>query len=170
MKFLYAPWREDYSSAIDKASKQSDASQAACVFCKQLAENNDEKNLIIKRFHHNYVLLNKYPYNAGHILILPLEHHAELSELSLPARIELIELINSTIELMQTTLNPHGFNVGFNLGKEAGAGIPSHLHAHVLPRWQGDTNFLPTLADTKQISFDLHKIYERLKMAFEQKN
>jgi ATP adenylyltransferase len=114
------------------------------------------------------VMLNRFPYNAGHLLILPYAHKAGLNELSKEDRQELTELTNASIEIVKRELTCDGVNIGANLGKAAGAGIPSHLHMHILPRFLGDTNFLPTLADTKQISFDLGKIYTRLKPHFEQ--
>lgn len=111
-------------------------------------------------------MLNKYPYNAGHLLILPIKHVASLAELTKEARSELIELQSQSVEILQKTLNNDGANIGINLGKAAGAGIPSHLHIHILPRWQGDTNFMPTIAQTKVISFDLGQYYKKLKKQF----
>ncbi len=166
MKKLYAPWRSPYAASVDK-SKHEKTTQETCVFCPQLRENTDEKNLILRRFAHHAVMINKYPYNAGHLLITSLEHKATLGELSRESRAELIELTTHCIEILQKELGAEGINVGINLGKIAGAGIPSHIHMHILPRWTGDTNFLPTLTDTKQISFDLHEIYAQLKPAFD---
>lgn len=166
MKILYAPWRSEYSTAVNSEAKKEDTSKENCVFCTQLQAHTDEKYWILKRYQHNYIMLNKYPYNAGHLLILPLEHHQNFEQLSRDARAELMELISLSTQVLQKALNAQGFNIGANLGKVAGAGIPSHLHMHVLPRWSGDTNFLPVLAETKQVSFDLQKMYERLKEAF----
>ncbi|MBN1549197.1 HIT domain-containing protein [Candidatus Babeliales bacterium] len=166
MKKLYAPWRNTYTQEEALKNKDDDP-QSACVFCKKLAENEDRKHYILERFRHCTVLLNLYPYNAGHLLIITNEHHANLNSLSPAARTELIELTNSCIEILKTALGCHGTNVGLNLGKIAGAGIPAHLHMHILPRWLGDTNFLPTLTDTKAISFDLNDIYNELKPYFE---
>ena len=111
-------------------------------------------------------MLNLYPYNAGHLLILPFEHTATLEALPKATRTEIMELTSLCTKILESELKCDGINVGINLGRAAGAGIPSHLHLHVLPRWNGDTNFLPTLADTKQVSFDLKKIYTLLKKAF----
>jgi len=166
MRKLFAPWRSEYSSDVT-AKKQEEATQDICVFCTQLQENQDEKHFILKRFAHTFVMLNKYPYNAGHILVLPLRHVALLSELSQEERAELIEVQTKSIDVLFATLKNHGLNMGINLGKAGGAGIPSHLHIHLLPRWQGDTNFMPAIAETKVISFDLTKIYKQLKEAFE---
>jgi ATP adenylyltransferase len=162
MKHLYAPWRSNYVTDVvhgknDKIEKED------CIFCANLADNNDEKHFIFKRFTHHAIMLNLYPYNAGHLLIISLDHKKNLEELSKEARIELIELTNSCINILTDVLKAQGVNVGFNIGKASGAGIPSHFHQHVLPRWIGDTNFLPLLANTKQISIDLNEIYKKLK-------
>lgn len=164
MKQLYAPWRSDYATNIAHRNSEP-GSPEPCVFCTKFKATNDEKNFIIKRAEHNAVLLNLYPYNPGHILVIPYAHVAQLDLLPVDARTELMELITVSSHVLQKTLNAHGINVGLNLGQAAGAGIPTHLHFHVLPRYIGDTNFLPTLADTKQISFDMHKIYEQLREA-----
>lgn len=166
MKKLYAPWRSSYTASADR-TKNEEAREHECVFCTQLKENNDEKYLILKRFSYSFVLLNSYPYNAGHLLILPLTHQADLYDLSSPARAEIMEVASASVAILKDMLKPHGFNLGVNLGKAAGASIPSHLHMHLLPRWNSDTNFLPTLGDTKVVSFDLLKIYEQLKPAFD---
>lgn len=165
MKRLYAPWRSPYAESVDR-TKEEKASAQECVFCTKLKQKKDNENFIIKRFKYNAIILNRFPYNAGHILIIPLVHKATLDKLSRAARIELMELLALSGPLMQKTFDADGVNIGLNIGKAAGAGIPSHLHFHVLPRWHGDTNFLPTLTDTKLISFDLHTIYEQLKKAF----
>jgi len=166
MKLLYTPWRSLYAKSVS-GSKDPNALPSNCVFCTQLHENSDEKYHILKRFKHCYVVLNRYPYNAGHLMIIPFEHKAALDQLSAAARGEIMELTTQSITAMQKLLNTEGVNVGLNLGRAAGAGIPAHLHVHVLPRWIGDTNFLPTLADTKTISFDLNDIYQQLKPYFQ---
>jgi len=166
MKHLFAPWREEYSKSIER-TKLAGTPEEECVFCAIFKEHNDAQNFILRRFPSMVIMLNRYPYNAGHIMILPTHHVASLSSLGKESRLELMELTNASIEIIKTELACDGVNVGLNLGKAAGAGIPSHLHMHILPRYFGDTNFLPTLADTKQISFDLNKIYARLKPAFD---
>ncbi len=160
MDILYAPWREEYAlkaGNIDTTSKEN------CVFCSQLAQDKDEEFFILGRYTYHCIMLNRYPYNSGHLLILPFEHSANLEDISTEAQQELIYLINQCTTLVKTELKAHGVNIGINLGKAAGAGIPGHLHAHVLPRWQGDTNFLPTLAQIKQVSTDLTKLYTHLR-------
>lgn len=166
MKRLYAPWRSIYTKSVT-STKDDDIDQDHCVFCKQYRDTHDAKNFVLGRYTHTFALLNLYPYNAGHILLLPNEHNATLDSLSPECRSELMELTSITINILQEVLKAQGINVGLNLGKAAGAGIPSHLHIHILPRWAGDTNFLPLLADTKQVSVDLHEIYKKLSPHFQ---
>jgi ATP adenylyltransferase len=162
MKQLYAPWRTNYT-----LSGESQRKSKKCIFCSQIAMSSDKKNLIIKRFSHCFVMLNLFPYNAGHLMAIPYQHTAQLVELSKDARAELMEVIALSMSILTKELKAEGFNAGFNLGgKPAGGSIPEHLHVHVLPRWLGDTNFLATLADVKPISLDLVKIYEQLDKAF----
>lgn len=164
MKYLYCPWRQSYSD--DKsASRQTSASEQECVFCAHFKSNDDKKFLILKRYQHNVVMLNAFPYNAGHLLIIPYAHVSDLDQLDTQARHEMIDLTNMCITLVRSTLNAQGVNLGMNLGSIAGAGIPSHIHMHVIPRYARDTNFLVTVSETKIISYDLIKTYEKLLQA-----
>src|SRR3989304_6372140 len=165
MQRMYAPWRSKYTTSTAH-TKNENAAKEECTFCNRLKQKKDAQNFIIKRFKHNVVFLNRYPYNAGHILVMPLTHHDSLDKLSPEVRAEMMEILSQSAVIMKKTLEAHGANIGLNLGKAGGAGIPSHLHFHVLPRWTGDTNFLPALAETKQVSFDLKTIYKELKKAF----
>lgn len=165
MKQLYCPWREHYSKD-DGRSKQQDTTENECVFCVQFNGTSDDENLIIKHFEHCIVMLNKYPYNAGHILILPKEHCSDLSLLSPEVRNELMELTSKAVTVLREQINAQGANIGLNIGKIAGAGIPSHLHMHVVPRYNGDTNFMVTIAETKNISFDLVEMLKKLRPHF----
>ena len=167
MKMLYAPWRSEYTSDTHEG-KNEDASSENCVFCSQFASNQDIEHGIIKRFEHTVVIINKYPYNAGHVLLLPVAHIGSLDQLSPSVRAELMELTNASVTTVQKALKAEGVNVGINIGKAAGAGIPSHLHVHILPRWNGDTNYMPTIGQTKVISFDLATIYKTLVEAFKE--
>ncbi len=167
MDILYAPWREEYTTSTAQGPKgQETVSPEECVFCVRIAQTNDEENFIVARYRHHALFLNRYPYNPGHLLIIPLEHKSGLEDLSLEAQHELIQLSSHCITILKTEVKAQGINIGLNLGKAAGAGIPAHLHAHVLPRWYGDTNFLPTLANTKQVSSDLGKLYKQLSPKF----
>jgi ATP adenylyltransferase len=164
MKLLYAPWRHDYVN--NNAGKPPGPLKNNCIFCHQFDQNNDEKYFIIKRFVNTAVMLNFFPYNAGHIMILPFAHKAELSDLSREVRAELMEVITVSMPIIEKALNAQGFNVGINLGPAGGGGVPQHLHVHVLPRWKGDTNFLETFAETRLISSDMNKVYSMLHEGF----
>jgi len=163
MKKLYAPWREQY---VTKAEHKKNKPKG-CLFCNKAKRKNDEKEFIIARYPHCFVMMNLYPYNAGHLMIIPNKHTKDLKKLSSAERVELIHALSESIDILNKTLKPDGINVGINLGKAAGASVPGHLHIHVLPRWKGDTNFMPLLAETKHISTDLKKIYKTLKKAFD---
>lgn len=167
MKYLYVPWRGKYVTARKSKTKGANITKRDCVFCQQLAEKNDKKYFILARCKHNFVMLNLHPYNAGHIMVLPLRHVKSLSELDDSERSEFINLVTQSTEIIQNKLNAEGMNLGVNLGKVSGAGIPSHIHMHIIPRWQGDTNFLPIIAQTKMISMDLNKLYDELSPLFE---
>ena len=165
MKNLHCPWREQYTKNLNEEKKE-DTPKDACAFCTKFAQEQDRKHYIIKRFKHCAVLLNLYPYNAGHLLVIPYSHVSCLSELNQDERNELMYATSISTDILKNALGAQGINIGLNLGSAAGAGIPSHLHMHVLPRWTGDTNFMPLLADTKTISFDMQEIYEKLQTAF----
>jgi len=156
MKVLFAPWRSDYTKK-EARTKNEDASKQECIFCQQFKENNNQKYYILKRSKNCIVILNRYPYNAGHLLILPIAHIGKLEKLSPEVRHELMDLVSQSTEIVQNQLGAQGVNIGLNLGKAAGAGIPSHLHFHILPRWIADSNFMPVLSQTKVISFDLDR-------------
>lgn len=166
MKKLFAPWRTSYTTdtANHTTGKES---QDECVFCAQFAENNDQKYFVLKRSSHWAIMLNRYPYNAGHLLLVALTHVADLDSLTQEARNELMELTTQSSRIIQDVLQPGGMNIGLNLGKIAGAGLPAHIHLHILPRWLGDTNFVPVFGETKVISFDLTQIYLQLKPHFD---
>jgi ATP adenylyltransferase len=166
MDVLHAPWRENYIT--DTARDQKKLNKDECPFCMQVADNNDSEHMILKRYDHCFVVMNKFPYNGGHVLVLPLDHVASLQDLSDETRNELMKATAESDAILSKVLKNDGCNVGINLGKAAGAGIPTHLHIHVIPRWTGDTNFLPTVANVKQISSDTRKIYSDLKAEFSQ--
>ncbi len=165
MKQLYCPWRSSYSKD-DGRTKQSDTTQKECVFCTQFKQTDDENNLIVKRFEHNIIMLNKFPYNAGHLLILPKAHVSDLSQMTPEARNEMMELMHQSANVLREAIQAQGANIGMNVGKIAGAGIPSHLHMHIVPRYAGDTNFMATIAETKNISFDLKEMMQKIKAHF----
>lgn len=159
MKNLYAPWRSEYI-------KKDRSNQNSCVFCNHDTKENDAQLLIVKRYKHCFIMLNRYPYNAGHLLVIPFVHTKDLHYLKEEHLQEYMYAISESCRIGTMVLNPEGFNIGINIGKVAGASIPDHLHTHIIPRWQGDTNFLPLIGKVKQISFDMQKIYNQLYDAF----
>ena len=172
MKRLYAPWRNAYVTKATDDKKKQDQSPGQpvpsdCVFCVQVAANDDEKYFILKRYQHCFVMMNLYPYNAGHLMVLPYEHKGWLDELSADVRREIMEATNIALVISKKTLYNEGFNVGINLGTAGGGGIPGHLHIHTVPRWRGDTAFLEVLGQTALISNDLNKVFNDLKKAFD---
>ncbi|MBT3455885.1 HIT domain-containing protein [bacterium] len=161
MKSLHCPWREKYIKRTQNKNIKND-----CIFCEKIKENKDEKNYIIFRAKHSVVILNLFPYNAGHLLIMPNKHKKDLASISKNTRSEIMELTSKATTVLEKTLKCDGINIGINLGEVAGAGIPGHVHIHILPRWNGDTNFMPTLSNTKQISCDMNRIYKELRKEF----
>jgi len=164
MNRLWAPWRESYITKLDQKPKK-------CVFCRILADApRDREHLIFIRKPHTFAVLNLYPYSNGHCLILPNRHVGDISKLPQPEYIELMELLKETKDLIEEVFSPHGFNVGINLGRVAGAGIPGHVHIHLVPRWKGDHNFMPITAETRVISQSLTVIYKKLSDAYKKRN
>ena len=154
MKNLWAPWRIDYI-----LSKKF----PGCIFCDKPAENKDDENLILYRGEHNFIIMNTFPYNNGHIMVVPYRHTAALAGWSHDEQIELMELADLAVELLKKLMKPDGFNLGINMGLVAGAGVADHIHLHVVPRWNGDTNFMPVLSDTRVIPEALRMTYGKLK-------
>jgi ATP adenylyltransferase len=134
-----------------------------CVLCEKPREERDRENLVLFRGPRAYVLMNLYPYNPGHVMIAPYRHVANLGDLDAATRAELMELAERAIDVIRRTMAPHGFNLGMNLGRVAGAGIADHLHLHVVPRWEGDTNFMPVVGATKVLPETLEATYDRLR-------
>jgi ATP adenylyltransferase len=155
MEQLWAPWRIRY---IEKAKKN----EKGCILCDLPSENNDAANFILYRGRSNFVILNSYPYNAGHLMVAPYRHVAGLDELTVAERNDHIEVIVQAIKVLKEVFKPEGFNTGINMGRVAGAGVDKHIHSHVVPRWQGDSNFMPLLADTKVINQALEETYQKL--------
>mgnify|MGYP001030535821 CR=1 FL=1 len=153
MKRLWAPWRIEYI-ALEKTDE--------CIFCKKLLEKDGPKNLILYRGKHTFAMLNKFPYNSGHLMIAPFRHVRGLSELKKSEKIEMLETLSSAIKVLTEAMSPQGFNIGLNIGRVAGAGVPDHIHFHVVPRWEGDCNFMPLFADVKIINEHLTKTYKKL--------
>jgi ATP adenylyltransferase len=159
MKQLWAPWRMAY---IDQNSKET-----GCIFCDKSQAHNLRENLVLAATRHSVVMLNKYPYNNGHLLLAPKRHEHNLALLSEEEYRDLNEALRRAIGIIREQLNPGGINLGMNLGKCAGAGIEDHLHWHIVPRWEGDTNFMPVIGETRVMPQHLLDSYDRLLPHFE---
>jgi ATP adenylyltransferase len=153
---LWTPWRMEYI----KAAGAED--EPGCIFCDLPARDDDEKNLILARSNTAFVILNIFPYNAGHVMVAPFRHVGELEELSAEELADLDALLQRSIRALKEEYAPQGFNIGMNLGLVAGAGIPDHVHWHVVPRWNGDTNFMPVVGQTKVLPELLRETSARL--------
>ena len=151
---------------MEYMSTAGEANATGCVFCDHLAEGDDEKANILYRGRKTFALLNAFPYNTGHLMVAPLRHAADVSDLDEAERAELFELTCRSVEVVRTALGAEGFNTGMNLGAAGGAGIPGHLHMHVVPRWSGDTNFMPVTGNTKVLPEMLADTYAKLKPGF----
>ncbi len=159
MKQMWAPWRMDFITGEKK--------DTGCVFCVLPKESEDRKNLILYRGKESFVIINKYPYNNGHVMIVPFQHTNDLSALSQKSLDSLMSLGRKTVDILKLAYKAEGFNLGMNLGAAGGAGIREHLHLHVVPRWNGDTNFMPVLADTKSMPQHILECYDVLFPHFE---
>ncbi len=154
--YIWAPWRLKY---VKDASKDL---EEQCIFCAKPAEGADAENLIVHRGARCFVILNLYPYTNGHLMVAPFEHVGRIQDIQAETTAEMMALAQRAISVLQAKYEPHGFNVGFNQGRVAGAGVEHHIHMHVVPRWGGDTNFMPVLADTRVMPQTLEQTYEAL--------
>jgi ATP adenylyltransferase len=157
-KLVYAPWRMEY---IKGHERQSD-----CIFCSALLQEDGLENLIVWRGQLAYVILNRFPYNNGHLMIVPNQHQPSLEMLETAVQVEIMELTSQAIRTLREIYHPQGFNIGMNIGTAAGAGIAEHVHLHLLPRWTGDTNFMSTVAETRVLPEDLATTYRRVRAAW----
>jgi ATP adenylyltransferase len=160
MEKLWAPWRMKYILDSKESSDQ-------CIFCELPLQKNDEQNYIVFRSKLSFVMLNKFPYNNGHIMVIPYKHESDYTELDQDILADIQQLIQKSLIALKNCMEPHGYNVGLNLGRTAGAGIDAHLHYHIVPRWSGDTNFMPVISDTKVISESLEESWQKLSLEFE---
>lgn len=157
---LWAPWRGEY---VERATRESGGT---CFLCDAWASEDDEASRVVWRSASSFVILNIYPYNAGHVMVAPAAHTGDLDALDAGALADLMALVQLSVRAIKLAYSPQGINLGMNLGRAAGAGLEDHLHFHLVPRWNGDTNFMPVLAETKVISEHLARTYERLREAF----
>jgi len=162
MDRLWAPWRKAYLRPKGRKSK-------GCLFCYLLKEKRDIPNLILKRTDHSFAILNRYPYNNGHVMIVPIRHVDSIHALGDREKVDWLNLVEEVREAIRKTMKPHGFNAGINMGRVGGAGVPHHLHFHLVPRWKGDVNFMPILAETKVVSESLESAYACISGGFKKK-
>ena len=157
MKQIWAPWRIEYIQ-MEKAE--------GCILCEKPRQNNDTANYILYRGDKNFVILNSYPYNPGHLMVAPYRHIAKPEELTDKEGQELFKIVSHSVKVLREVFNPGGFNIGANMGKVAGTGIDDHFHSHIVPRWQGDANYMPVLADVRILPQALAETYDKLKGKF----
>ncbi len=168
---LWAPWRLGYILGEDKAGpkpletsslEMPPGADPGCFLCRDVADDDDQANLVVYRGAATITVLNRYPYNNGHVLVAPAAHKAHPKELTDDEHLECQQMIARLVGVIEQTMRAEGFNIGLNLGKTAGAGLPGHLHWHIVPRWNGDTNFMPVLAGVKSIPQSLESLWELL--------
>jgi len=159
LSHLWSPWRMQYI--------QTPRSNEGCIFCQALAEADDLTSLVVVRGQRAFVILNRYPYTSGHVMVVPVDHQPSLEKLDPPSRAEIMELAARFIQVLEEVYHPQGINVGINMGEAAGAGITDHVHMHIVPRWLGDTNFMSTLGMTRVLPEILEDTYQRLKKGWE---
>lgn len=157
MERIWAPWRIQY---IRQEKPEG------CILCEKPKQNKDALNYILYRGGKNFIILNTYPYNPGHLMVAPYRHVANIEELTEEERNEHFEVVCRSVRVLRQVFNPGGFNIGINEGKVAGAGIDDHFHTHIVPRWQGDTNFMPVLADIRVVPEALTETYQKLRGKF----
>lgn len=161
MERLWAPWRMKYISSVDDKTD-------SCIFCEKPKSDKDRDNLILFRGETAFVIMNLYPYNNGHLMVVPYTHCSSLDQLKPDEIAEIWDLVRTSTTVLKDAIHPDGFNIGMNVGRVAGAGIDQHLHMHVVPRWNGDANFMPVIGDTKVISQGIEETYDTLHRGFSQ--
>ncbi|UCC63434.1 MAG: HIT domain-containing protein [Anaerolineae bacterium] len=162
---LWTPWRMAYILSDKEGERDRD-----CIFCAKLASDRDAENYVVWRGAHGAIMLNLYPYNNGHLMIIPYAHVPSLEDLPIEVQTEMIATTSKSLSLLRKAMQPDGFNIGVNIGRAAGAGIESHVHIHVVPRWEGDTNFMPILAETRVIPQWLDETYAHLTAILQSEN
>jgi ATP adenylyltransferase len=160
MKRLWAPWRMEYILG---------AKEDECIFCTKPKGGDDKKNLILFRGEHNYVIMNLYPYNNGHLMVVPYRHTSDITGITREEMNENGRLVQRCVEVLKGSFSPEGYNIGMNLETAAGAGIDEHIHMHIVPRWNGDTNFMPVVGDTRVMPQHISESYDILNKGFGEK-
>jgi ATP adenylyltransferase len=160
MEYITTPWRENYVKQVFKMKE--------CVFCRALEQKKDRESFILHRGKHNFVMLNKYPYNPGHLMIAPYKHLNSIEMADKKAAGEMMEFLTKCLGILREHYKPQGFNTGMNIGHSAGAGVADHYHMHIIPRWIGDSNFMPLVGKTKVVLKDLFTTYDQLQIYFKE--
>ncbi len=162
MDYLWTPWRYHYITGHGK----DEGPAAECVFCAAAVCGDDEKALIVHRSQHNFIILNRFPYTSGHVMVVPYTHVPTLEDMHDDALVEMIRLARDCEKTLREVYRPDGLNLGLNIGRSAGAGVAAHIHLHALPRWTGDANFMTPIAETRILPEDLAITWQRLRAAF----
>ena len=160
MRKMYSPWREAYMESFKEAKKHD--TRGKSIFA-DIPPEEDEERYVLHRAERCFVIMNLYPYNCGHLMVIPYRQTPEFSDLDDETKLEVMHLTDLCMEALRRTIRPHGFNFGANLGKVAGGSVDSHIHFHIVPRWEGDTNFMPVVGDTKVLSNDMRRLYLQLR-------
>ena len=155
---LWAPWRMQHILSVK---------EPGCIFCDKPQQSRDRENLLVYRGGLCFVIMNKFPYNNGHLMVVPYRHEAHFENLTAEENLEMMALLQQAVKVLKKVMSPQGFNIGMNVGKTAGAGIDAHLHFYIVPRWDGDTNFMPVTGHTKVVSEGLWEAWEKLTTAFQ---
>lgn len=163
MDQLWSPWRSQYISTFG-----SDTEYKGCIFCDVLQDDDDDARLVVQRHLQCITVMNLYPYNSGHLLIVPNMHVDSLIQLDQDAYYEMMDMLRLWMQVLQSVMRPQGFNIGTNIGRAGGAGIDAHVHIHIVPRWYGDVNFMPVVGNTKVISEDMRETMLRLREQYHQ--
>jgi len=159
MKILWAPWRFEY---IESEKPKY------CILCKAYNDQDDKQNLVLWRGKHTFIIMNRYPYNSGHLMVAPIRHVSNLDDLTNEEMLEIAKAIKLSLNALKKAMGPHGFNIGMNIGRAAGAGIEEHIHVHIVPRWIGDSNYMPIISNTKVMPEYLSQTYDKLKPYFDE--
>ena len=161
MERMWSPWRSEYIQSFKRPAKKG--KQRTSLFSAARASKNDKESLVVWRGEHCFLIMNRYPYNSGHLMIVPNRQTSDVLDLTPPEMTEILQTLQRAIRALDTVMRPQGYNFGANFGRIAGAGLDDHIHFHVVPRWNGDTNFMPILADTKVISEDMKATWKKLR-------
>jgi len=157
MQKLWSPWRSQYIDSFQNEDRSK------CVFCSIIESKDDDENLILARADNFTLIMNRFPYNSGHLMVITNKHTADIKELDMQQKSEFLTYVEHAQTILKHALKPDGFNIGLNIGRSAGAGIENHIHFHIVPRWNGDTNFMPVLAEVKLISDEIRHQHTKLK-------